>query len=327
MDYFSIKGDRVVCNLCAHHCSIKNGKSGLCKVNINKDGRLVTTVYGRPNALHLDPIEKKPLYHFLPGSKTLSLGTNGCNFTCPFCQNWQLSQIVDINKNIYISPKDIVELAKREGSRIISFTYNEPTIFYPYAKDISLLAKREGLEIVYVSNGFFSKEVARDLVANTSALNIDLKSFNESYYKRVLRGSLKVVLENIEFFISAKLWVEVTTLLIGGVNDKDEEIGAMANYFVKHFGVNIPWHFSAFYPNYKMLNTPPTPLDTLLRAQKIAKSEGIKYVYLGNVALPQNTLCPSCGSVVIAREGRGVEIYANDGVCKKCGYKIEGVWW
>jgi len=326
MEYFNVKGDRIVCNLCAHHCSIKEGESGLCKVNINEKGRLVTTVYGRPNALHIDPIEKKPLYHFLPGSKTLSLGTSGCNFACPFCQNWQLSQNGDINKTLYISPSEAVELAKKEGSKIISFTYNEPTIFYPYAKDISLIAKKEGLETVYVSNGFFSKDVARDLVANTSALNIDLKSFDEGYYKKVLRGSLKVVLENIEFFINTKLWVEVTTLFVSGVNDGDDEIGTMARYFAKHFGTSTPWHLSAFYPNYKMLDTPPTPLDTLQRAQKIAKSEGIKYVYLGNVGLPQDTLCPSCGSIAIAREGRSVETYAKDGICKECGYKLEGVW-
>lgn len=326
MEYYVTKGDRIVCNLCAHRCSIKEGGSGLCKVNINEKGKLVTTVYGRPNALHVDPIEKKPLYHFLPGSKTLSLGTSGCNFACPFCQNWQLSQNGNVNKTLYISPKEIVELAKKEGSRIISFTYNEPTIFYPYAKDISLVAKNEGLETVYVSNGFFSQEVAQDLVANTSALNIDLKSFDESYYKKVLRGSLKTVLNNIEFCIKAGLWVEVTTLLVQGINDNDESIGQMARYFANRFGKNVPWHFSAFYPNYKMLDTPSTPIDTLQRAKNIAKNEGIKYIYLGNVGLNQNTLCPKCSEIAFKREGRAVEVLAIGGICQSCGYKIEGVW-
>jgi len=327
MEYYTTKKDKIVCNLCGHYCHIKEGGAGICGVNINKNGKLECTVYGRAAALHLDRIEKKPLYHFLPGSKTLSFGTVGCNFACPFCQNWQISQTSKTDEFPYISPEKLLILSKEQGSNTISFTYNEPAIFYPYAKAVSVLAKNEGMNIVYVTNGFFSKESREDLVPNSDALNIDLKSFNPKYYKNELKGRLETVLENIEFFISKGLWVEITTLLIEGVNDSKEELESMAAFFSEHFGRSTPWHINAFYPNYKLDTTNATSLQALLNAKNIAQNYGIEYVYIGNIAYPQDTVCPNCEKIVVKREkGVGSIINLEEGKCYHCGFEIKGIW-
>lgn len=329
MAYFEKKKDFINCLLCGHECRLKEGAIGFCGVNQNVSGELVNLVYGHPVAMHMDPIEKKPLYHFKPGSKTLSFGTVGCNFRCSFCQNWEISQTKDIDQSTYVSPETMVDTALAYHSKIISFTYNEPAIFYPYAKDVAdvLKQKEPDAKTVFVTNGYYSKKTREEVAKTADAMNIDMKSFSELYYKKELKGELDVVLDNIGFFLKHGVWVEVTTLLIEGVNDSDEEIQKMARHIKAHYGVDVPWHMSAFFPNYKMRDTNTTTLHTLERARKIAKDEGINYVYLGNVAADTNTVCPECKEVVISREGRtpGL-IRLEDGACYNCGFKIAGVW-
>ncbi|SFV53844.1 COG1180: Radical SAM, Pyruvate-formate lyase-activating enzyme like [hydrothermal vent metagenome] len=315
--------------MCLHYCTLKEGKTGICGVNTNQDKQLVNLTYNHPSALHLDPIEKKPLYHFLPTSKSLSLGTVGCNFRCPFCQNWSISQTSNINTNISYTPKQIVELALVHQAKSISYTYNEPTIWYPYAKDIGILAKEVGLKNVFVSSGYESREVFEDMLNWVDAINVDLKSFSPSYYKKVLKTSLDGVLENLKKFATSSIWMEVTTLVIPGVNDSKEELKEMAHFIAKEIGKETIWHLSAFHPDYKMQDTPPTPLHTLLMAKEIAKEAGLEYVYLGNVLYDSATYCKKCGEILIQREGYDTKIRGLDvqkGECKKCQTKIQGVW-
>lgn len=274
---------KILCNLCAHYCKLKIGQTGICGVNQNINGTLSCNVYGYPSALHVDPIEKKPLYHFLPHSQTFSIGTVGCNFQCPFCQNWQLSQTKEFSKQTYYSPKDIIELTLYHHCKSISYTYNEPTIFFPYIKDIAIEAKKVGLKNIMVSNGFMSKEVTSELPQYIDAINIDIKSFNASYYKKSLKGNLYIVLQNAIDLKKAGLHVEITTLIVPEINDSQEEINALAQFIAQNLGINTPWHLSAFHPDYKMLNSERTPLNTLKKAYNIAKEHDILNVYLGNV--------------------------------------------
>lgn len=283
MQYHRYKSENsITCLLCKHYCTLKEGKGGICGVNINEDGALKNLVYNHPSALHLDPIEKKPLYHFLPGSKSLSLGTVGCNFRCPFCQNYSISQTEVVDTSITYTPQDIVELALKYDAQSISYTYNEPTIWYPYARDIGFLAKERGLKNVFVSNGFESSEVLEDMKLWVDAANIDLKSFSKEYYKKTLKGELDGVLETLKTLAQSDIHLEITTLLIPDINDSVEEVTQMAGFIAKELGCEIPWHLSAFHPDYKMLETHPTELAKMQRAEEIAKSFGIKYVYLGN---------------------------------------------
>ena len=330
MQYSRYKSeDAIICQLCLHYCTLKEGKTGICGINKNDHGKLVNLTYGHPSAINLDPIEKKPLYHFLPKTTSLSLGTVGCNFRCPFCQNWSISQTSNVNKDVNYPPETIVRLAIEHGAKSISYTYNEPTIWYPYAKDIGILAKDVGLKNVFVSSGYESKEVFEDMQSWVDAANIDLKSFSHDYYKKTLKTSLEGVLENLKKFAASDIWVEVTTLVIPGVNDSAEELKAMAEFIYNEMGSEVPWHLSAFHPDYKMMDTPPTSLAKLLEAKEIAKHTGLKYVYLGNVRYDSSTYCPHCGELLIKREIYDTHILALDlqsGKCKKCGETIEGVW-
>ena len=328
MLYYKEKNESsIICLLCKHYCTLKEGKGGICGVNYNENQKLINRVYAHPVALNIDPIEKKPLYHFLPSSSSLSLGTVGCNFKCPFCQNHDISQTSNINKDINYTPRDIVSLAIEYKTKSISYTYNEPTIWYPYAKDIGILAKEYGLKNVFVSSGYESKEILEDMKNWVDAANIDLKSFSDDYYKKVLKTDLDGVLESFIEFAKSDIWLEITTLLIPDVNDSDEEIHKMAEFISNKLGTHIPWHLSAFHPDYKMLDTPRTPLSTLLKAKEIAKSYGIKYVYLGNVAYDSSTYCDKCKGKLIQRDGFNAEILnMKDGKCLKCGNIIKGVW-
>lgn len=319
--------ERITCLLCRHYCQIKEGSVGICGVNKNENGALKTLVYGHPSALNLDPIEKKPLYHMLPGTSVLSFGTVGCNFRCPFCQNWEISQEHTINKNIDISPEKMVERALQYGSPSIAYTYNEPTIFYPYAKDVGVLAREKGLKNIFVSNGFESPEIIKDMSSWLDAANIDLKSWNEDYYKKVLKGGLEAVKETLKLMIAEGIWVEVTTLLIEGDNDSDKDLNEMAEFISSELGAHVPWHLSAFHPDYKMLDHHHTKLETLQRASKIAKNAGLHYVYMGNVPVHGDTYCPTCNTLLIDRTG--YEVTQNsmvNGHCPTCNRKIEGVW-
>jgi len=274
---------KITCTLCSHYCKLKKEQSGICGVNANINDTLTCKVYGYPTALHVDPIEKKPLYHFLPHTNTLSLGTVGCNFRCPFCQNWQLSQAKEFSTKTYISPQDMVQLALHHHCKSISYTYNEPTIFYPYAKDIAIEAKKFGLKNIMVSNGFMSKEVCEDMPLYIDAINIDIKSFDNAYYKKTLKGNLEVILENCKNLKKNGLHVEITTLVIPNINDAMDEIENIAKYIANELGIDTPWHLSAFHPDYKMQKTERTPLETLKKAYNIAKKHNIQNVYLGNV--------------------------------------------
>lgn len=329
MQYYKKEAGKesITCLLCRHACKLKEGQVGICGVNKNVEGALQTLVYGHPIALNVDPIEKKPLYHMLPGSKVLSFGTVGCNFKCPFCQNWDISQEKTVNEEIKVSPEQMVELALNEGAKSIAYTYNEPTIFYPYAKDIGVLAKEKGLKNIFVSNGFESKEMIDDMATWVDAANIDLKSWDESYYKKVLKGGLGAVKDTLRRMVKAGIWVEVTTLLIEGNNDSDEALRQMATFIADDLGVDVPWHLSAFYPNYKMTEHPSTGIATLQRAEQIGKKAGLKHIYLGNVPIAGNTYCPECDTLLIDRTGYNVTTNRlQDGSCPDCSKSIAGAW-
>jgi len=319
--------DRIICKLCRHACKLKEDQVGICGVNKNVNGELKTLVYGHPIALNVDPVEKKPLYHFLPGSQVLSFGTVGCNFKCPFCQNWDISQEKTVNEEIKVSPEEMVELALEQGAKSIAYTYNEPTIFYPYAKDIGVIAKEKGLKNIFVSNGFESKEMIEDMVTWVDAANIDLKSWDDKYYKKVLKGGLEEVKDTLRRMVKSGIWVEVTTLLIEGDNDSDIALKEMASFIANDLGVDVPWHLSAFFPNYKMLEHGATKLETLQRAKKIGQEAGLHYIYLGNVPVHGDTYCPECDTLLIDRTGYNVTINTlQDGRCPTCHTQIKGVW-
>jgi len=328
MKYYRYKDEHsIVCLLCKHYCTLKEDKSGICGVNFNENGELVNRTYAHPSAVHIDPIEKKPLYHFQLFSKSFSLGTVGCNFRCPFCQNYTISQTTDIDISVVYMPEDIVHLALEHKTQSISYTYNEPTIWYPYAKDIGILAKEHGLKNVFVSSGYESAEVIKDMKLWIDAVNIDLKSFSHDYYKKVLKTDLDGVLKSLVAFAASGIWLEIQTLLIPGVNDSDEEIEQMAAFIATNIGAEIPWHFSAFHPDYKMLDTPRTPYSTLEKAREIAHKHGILYVYLGNVPTDANTYCPKCNALLIDRnsfEIPALDIHSSS--CRLCGEYIKGVW-
>lgn len=319
--------ERIVCLLCRHYCKLKEGQIGICGVNKNEAGELKNLVYGHPVALNVDPVEKKPLNHLLPGSRALSFGTVGCNFKCPFCQNWDISQEHHINDSVTVSPEQMVGLALEHRCQSIAYTYNEPTIFYPYAKDIGVIAKEKGLKNIFVSNGFESPEIVKDMASWVDAANIDLKSWDDAYYKKVLKGGFEAVKETLTSMVAEGIWVEVTTLLIEGENDSDKDLSEMAEFIANDLGRHVPWHLSAFHPDYKMKDHHFTGLETLKRAGAIGKKAGLYYVYMGNVPVHGDTYCPDCGELLIDRTGYRVAVNKlADGRCPKCNRAIEGVW-
>jgi len=331
MQYFKTIGDKIECLLCRHHCKLKEGQVGICGINMNKNGKLVNLVYGHPSSINIDPIEKKPLFHFLPASSILSFGTVGCNFKCPFCQKQQIAHTNKVNDCIYVSPEEMVNLALKYNTKSIAYTYNEPSVFYPYARDVGILAKEKGLKNVFVTNGFESVYEIEDMKTWVDACNVDLKSFNEEYYKKVLKGKLEYVLDTIKRLHDVGIWQEITTLIVPGDNDSEEELTKIAE-FIASVGKEIPWHISRFHPDYKVQDKPPTPMETMIKAYEIGKKAGLKYVYLGNVAMPVITYCPKCNEELIVRSIYRVEknilkIDENGtGHCPKCAESIEGVW-
>lgn len=326
MQFYKKENDRLVCLLCSYYCKLKEGQTGICGVNKNMGDKIECLVYGHISALNIDPIEKKPLYHFLPQSKSLSLGTVGCNFKCSFCQNHGISQEKNIDKSRYLSPKEVVQLAIKHKCKSISYTYNEPTIFYPYAKDIAIEAKKYGIKSVYVSNGFESSEVIDDMKGIIDAVNIDLKCFNETYYKKNLGGNLNQVLKNLKHFKQNGIWLEITTLIVPSKNDSIEELEKIAKFIKNELDIFTPWHISSFHPDYKDLDLPRTSFESLKQAFEIGKKEGLKYVYIGNIAYENNTFCPNCNEALITR--KRYEISKNrikSGSCPSCNTKIDGV--
>ncbi|QCI28484.1 AmmeMemoRadiSam system radical SAM enzyme [Caminibacter pacificus] len=329
--YEALENGKIRCLLCRHHCILKDGQVGICGVNMNKNGELVNLVYGHPSSINVDPIEKKPLFHFLPGSGVLSFGTVGCNFKCPFCQNWQIAHTNKVNDSVYVSPQEMVKLALEYNCKSIAYTYNEPSIFYPYARDVGVLAKEKGLKNVFVTNGFESVYEIEDMKDWVDACNVDLKSFKPEYYKKVLKGNLEDVLDTIKRLHDVGIWQEITTLIVPQDNDSEEELTKIAE-FIASVSTDIPWHISRFHPDYKVQDKPATPMETMIKAYEIGKKAGLKYVYLGNVALPVVTYCPKCNEELIVRTIYRVEKNIlqidNQGVarCPTCGEVIPGVW-
>lgn len=330
--FYDAKGEsKVRCHLCHHQCRIREGKRGICGVRQNRAGTLYSLVYGKIIAEHIDPIEKKPLFHFLPGSKAFSIGTVGCNFRCRHCQNFEISQHPHLRPGRITgedrTPEQIVNRAKATGCQSIAYTYTEPTIFFEFAYDTAVLAHSQGIKNVFVSNGYMSAPAARRIAPCLDAINIDLKAFTENFYKEVCGARLKPVLETIELMKSLGVWVEVTTLVIPGLNDSAAELADIAG-FVKSVGVDVPWHVSAFYPAYQLLDAPPTSVVTLRRAREIGLQGGLRYVYEGNVPgeAGENTYCHACGAAVIRRSGMGlVRNRLLKGHCPECGKTIDGV--
>ncbi len=322
---------KVRCKLCNWRCVIAEGKAGHCAVRKNIDGVLYSLVYYKVCSANVDPIEKKPLFHFQPGSRSFSISTPGCNFQCEFCQNWEISQQAveegQIEGQAYL-PEDIVEAAVRSGCKSIAYTYTEPTVYMELCADCGPLAKRKGLANVFVSNGYMTREAIDFAKGWLDGINVDLKAFSEDYYERLCKARLQPVLDTITYIAKeTNIWQEITTLIVPGENDSDDELKRLADFLVSQAGADVPWHISRFYPQYKYMDSEPTPMKTLERAHDIGKAAGLHYVYMGNVpgTKTENTFCYSCGGMLIERVG--YKILANrikNSCCPDCGTKIVG---
>ncbi len=322
---------KILCTLCPRYCTIGEGQKGFCYIRENIGGKLYSTGYARPTGFALDPIEKKPLNHFLPGTDVLSFGTAGCNLGCKFCQNWHMSKAkLDEINSVYATPEDVVALAKKYGAPSIAYTYNDPTIFGEYVIDISRLAREEGIRSVMVTAGYITAEARKDVYRYIDAANVDLKAFTEEFYHKLTFSHLQPVLDTLLWLRNeTDVWIELTTLLIPGENDSEEELHKLSEWVVKNLGKETPLHFTAFHPAFKMLNKPPTPYSTLEKARQIGISEGLNYVYVGNVHSPegQTTFCPNCGEPLIRRDWHSIIFNKiKDGKCPYCGTEIAGVW-
>ena len=329
--YFTpLEGGAIQCELCPHRCRVAKGKRGICRVRENRDGKYYSLVYGNPCAVHLDPIEKKPLFHVLPGTASFSLATAGCNFYCKFCQNWEISQAAPEDVYSYeVPPELMVNRAKEIGARSVAYTYVEPTIFYEYMVDIGALVKNSGLINVYHSNGFINPGPLKNLCKVLDAANIDLKGFSDHFYQELCGGNLEPVLETLKTLKREKVHLEITNLVIPTKNDEMSMVREMCLWIKKELGADTPIHFSRFYPLYKLKTLPQTPVSTLDKARAVALSVGLEYVYIGNVPRHEgeNTFCPKCKKMLIQRTGYMVgEINVKAGKCKYCGKSIPGIW-
>ena len=320
---------RLRCTLCPRDCLLADGQAGFCFIRQNIGGRMVSLGYGRSTGFASDPIEKKPLNHFLPGTQVLSFGTVGCNLGCRFCQNWDISKARAGERAMgEHTPGDVVDLAVRSGCPSIAFTYNDPIIFAEWAIDVAKAAHARGLKTVFVTNGYVTREARAEVFEHADAANVDLKGFTEAFYAKATLSHLAPVLETLEWLArETRVWVEVTNLMIPGLNDDPAETRALAEWVRGHMGAETPLHFTAFHPDYKMLDRPPTPAATLTRARAIAREVGLHHVYTGNVRDPegQTTFCPGCGEALIERDWFAVRAYRLDGDrCRACGQRIAG---
>lgn len=325
---------RVQCDLCPRECTLRDGQRGFCFVRMNHHGRLILDTYGRSSGFAVDPIEKKPIYHFLPGSNVFSFGTAGCNLGCRFCQNWTISTSREFDSlSETATPRQIARAAKARGCQSVAFTYNDPTIFAEYAIDTAYACTEMGIHPIAVTAGYINPPARKALFSAMGATNIDLKGFTDDFYRKVTGASLRTVLDTLEYVRASRCWMEITTLLIPGRNDSDEEVTAMSRWIVSNLGPDVPHHFSAFHPAHRMRDVPATPAATLRRAREIALAEGEHHVYTGNVHDPegQSTYCSRCGSEVIARSGYLARDLALDvsrngaGQCARCGAPIPGL--
>jgi pyruvate formate lyase activating enzyme len=324
------EGRYVRCSLCPHRCVLAEGERGLCRVRENRGGRLYSFAYGNPCAVHLDPIEKKPFYHFLPGTLAFSLATAGCNLRCQYCQNYTISQHPpEETQNYDAPPAAIVGTSTQQGAPTIAYTYSEPMVFYEYMLDTARLARRSGLRNAVISAGYVNPEPLRELCQAVDAIKIDLKGNNEDFYRDVCGATLEPVLQAIRTIHEMGVWLEIVNLVVPTLNDDPEELGALAEWVVDTLGPDVPLHFSRFQPMYQLTNLPPTPVETLEAARQTALDAGLHYVYLGNVPGHEgnHTYCPTCGERVIERSGMAtVAIHIVDGACGYCHSGIPGVW-
>lgn len=320
----------VECELCDKRCRLADGQRGDCRARVNIGGKLVTLVYGKVCAAHVDPVEKKPMFHFLPGTKSFSIATAGCNLHCKYCQNWEISQAnpEDV-QNSDLPPERVVELAISYGCDSIAYTYSEPIIFYEYVYDTCKLARQSGVKNILVTAGFIQQKPLEKLLPYVDGVNIDIKAFSDKFYREICSARLEPVLKAAKTMIESGVVVEVTNLVVPTLNDKDDDVKRLADWMVKVAGADIPLHFSRFFPLYKLKNLAPTPFETLISFRDVAKSAGVKYVYVGNVAGGdwENTYCAKCKNLLVKRVGYQVlELNVKDGSCKFCGEKIYGLW-
>jgi pyruvate formate lyase activating enzyme len=328
--YEQLSNGQVRCHLCAHGCVIDEGKRGLCQVRQNRQGKLHTLVYGHPIARHVDPIEKKPLFHFFPGSKAYSLAAPGCNFRCRWCQNWEISEMPRRQRIVLDQqdgPEDIVDDAEATASWSIAYTYTEPTIFFEYAYDIARLADARGIHNVIVTNGYMTEEMLETFHPYVDAANVDLKSFRDETYRKYVGGRLRPVLDNLKAMQRLGIWVEVTMLIVPGLNDDPAELNEAAQFLAEELGPQTPWHLSRFHPAHRMSDTPPTPVATLELAQRIGRDAGLRYVYMGNLPNEQNTYCHRCKALLVCRSPFGVveDRVTEKGRCPDCQSPVAGI--
>jgi len=323
-------GQKIVCTLCPRLCQLREGQAGFCYVRQVHGGELVTLAWGRPTGFAVDPVEKKPLNHFLPGTSILSFGTAGCNLGCTFCQNWSISKARDDDASaLEATPQQVVAAAQRTGCPSIAMTYNDPVIFAEFAIDITREARGAGLHSVLVTNGYVSEQARGELFDGVSAANVDLKAFTEDFYRKQTLSHLEPVLDTLRWIVrETQVWLEVTNLIIPGHNDTEDETRQLARWMVQNLGVDVPLHLTAFHPDWKLRDPPPTPASTLRRARQIARTERLRYVYTGNVHDREGgtTRCPRCDAVLIERDWHAIEARALvDGRCAGCGERIAGV--
>ncbi|MAT38199.1 MAG: AmmeMemoRadiSam system radical SAM enzyme [Ectothiorhodospiraceae bacterium] len=329
--WHTLRDGRVQCDVCPRACKLGEGQRGLCFVRMNDEGLVALTTYGRSSGFCIDPVEKKPLNHFYPGSPVLSFGTAGCNLTCKFCQNWDMSKARDMDRlQDTATPEMIADAAERHRCKSVAYTYNDPVIFMEYAIDTAIACKERGVNSIAVTAGYMCPEPREEFFKYMDAANVDLKAFSQHFYKKIAGGDLDAVLDTLRYIrYETDTWLELTTLLIPGENDSEAELGEMTQWIVEELGPGVPVHFSAFHPDYKMMDTPRTPASTLTRARKIAIKNGIRYAYTGNVhdSEGDTTFCHRCGSALIVRDWYELLIYnlTEDGACSQCGEPCSGI--
>ncbi len=328
--YEKLPHNKIKCTLCPRECVIDDRERGYCGVRENRGGKYYTLVHSRVVSLNVDPIEKKPFFHYAPGSLAFSIATAGCNVNCKMCQNWEISQVrPEQVPSQHLPPRQAAQMARRTGSKVIAYTYTEPVIFFEYMVDTADAARKEGVKNCVVTNGYIRLEPLRDLCARVDAIKIDLKAYSEKFYREVVRGELKPVLEALSAIRKTPVWLEIVYLVTPSLNDSDSEFQGLARWVKKELGPDVPVHFSRFHPQYLLKNLPPTPVKTLERARAIAKAEGLHYAYVGNVPghPGENTYCPGCGKAVVERYGFRVRaMRLKKGRCEACGRPVAGVW-
>ncbi len=328
--YSPLEDGKLRCELCAHRCLIPPGQKGLCRVRENRDGELIALSYGRLIAAHVDPIEKKPLYHFLPGSLSYSISSPGCNFRCQWCQNADISQISSVNapeKPRFVSPERVVEAALDSGCKSIAYTYTEPTLSFEYNLAVSQLAREMGLRNIYVTNGYMTAEMLALSIPTLDAANVDIKAFDEAIHKRYTGARLQPVLETCEALFKAGVWLEITTLLVPSVNDDEAQLLGLAEFIAVRLSPDVPWHISRYFPQPQFRHIPPTSPERIYHAMDVGRKAGLRYVYGGNMLASADTDCHNCVESVIRRLGYSERVESlKDNACPKCGFRLAGVW-